>query len=129
MEKLKSWIVDPPPLKPSANIPSGNATVGEKLFKARCAQCHPIQKNGKNSMHGPNLYGVYGRLAGSSPGYTYSPYTYNLGVNWDDTYLYLFLENPKKYVYGTKCGFSGFPKEKDRSSVVEYLKKMKDDNN
>lgn len=35
---------------------------GAKLFKERCAGCHPISKDMKHRI-GPNLYGLWGRPA------------------------------------------------------------------
>ena len=104
-------------------VPSGNAENGEKLFKARCAQCHTANKGGPNKQ-GPNLYGLFGRTAGQVEGYDYSPANKNSGILWEDQTLFDYLENPKKYIPKTKMAFPGFKKPGDRADVIAYLKNV-----
>ncbi|GAC71745.1 actin-related protein [Moesziomyces antarcticus T-34] len=42
-------------------------------------------------------------------------------VEWGNDTLFEYLENPKKYIPGTKMAFAGLKKEKDRNDLVTYL--------
>jgi len=95
---------------------------GDKLFKARCAQCHTAGK-GQPNKQGPNLYGLFGRKSGSVVGYSYTDANRNANVTWNDESLFEYLENPKKYIPKTKMAFPGFKSETDRRDVIAYLKK------
>ena len=88
----------------------GDAERGKKLFDSRASQCHSAQK-GVNST-GPSLYGVYGRTSGTVPGFAYSNANKNAAIVWEDETLNKFLENPKKYVPGTKMAFAGIKAKK-----------------
>ncbi|RMD64786.1 MAG: cytochrome c family protein [Alphaproteobacteria bacterium] len=98
---------------------SGDAARGKKIFN-KCKACHSL-KAGKNKI-GPSLAGVVGRKAGSVEGYKYSKAMKNSGLVWDEETLEKFLTKPKKVVPGTKMGFAGLRKEKDREDLIAYLK-------
>lgn len=94
---------------------------GLSLFKQRCAQCHTLEANGGNKV-GPNLHGLFGRTSGTVDGFTYSDANKKRGVLWGDDTLFEYLENPKKYIPGTKMAFGGLKKSKDRNDLITYLK-------
>lgn len=63
---------------------------------------------------GPNLYGLFGRKTGSVEGYSYTEANRDKGIIWNEGTLFEYLENPKKYIPGTKMAFAGLKKPKER---------------
>ncbi|KLJ06555.1 cytochrome c [Blastomyces silverae] len=100
---------------------SGDAAKGAGLFKTRCAQCHTLEEGGANKI-GPNLHGLFGRKSGQVEGYSYTDANKQKGVVWDENTLFAYLENPKKYIPGTKMAFGGLKKAKDRNDLITYMK-------
>lgn len=100
----------------------GNAAAGAKVF-AQCKACHVTDK-GVNRV-GPSLFGVVGRKAGTVPGYTYSAANKNSGVTWAPATLYTYLENPRKFMPGTKMAFAGIKNPQQRADVIAYLSTFK----
>ncbi|CBQ73095.1 probable CYTOCHROME C [Sporisorium reilianum SRZ2] len=98
----------------------GDITKGASFFKTRCAQCHTVGESEPHKV-GPNLHGLFGRKTGQSPGYAYSQSNLNKGIEWNSETLFEYLENPKRYIPGTKMAFAGIRKEKDRNDVIAYL--------
>ena len=101
-------------------IENANVELGAKTFK-KCATCHSIEKNGANKL-GPNLYGIVGKKKASASGFSYSNALMAKGGSWTIEDLNQWLTKPKDFVPGTKMGFAGLKKDKDRAEVIAYLK-------
>ncbi|KAJ3070271.1 iso-1-cytochrome c [Podochytrium sp. JEL0797] len=100
---------------------ASDAVNGAKLFKTRCAQCHTLEAGAPHKV-GPNLHGLFGKKSGSAAGYSYSDAMKNKSVTWTEEQMFTYLENPKKFVPGTKMVFAGFKKATDRNDIISYLK-------
>jgi cytochrome c len=85
-------------------------------FRARA------RAQGGASKTGPNLHALFGRKSGTDEGYSYTQANRDKGVLWGEDTLFDYLENPKKYIPGTKMAFAGFKKPQERADVIAYLK-------
>ncbi|EXJ90845.1 cytochrome c [Capronia coronata CBS 617.96] len=101
--------------------PPGDAKKGANLFKTRCAQCHTVVESEGNKI-GPNLHGLFGRKTGSVEGFSYTDANKAKGITWNEDTLFEYLENPKKYIPGTKMAFGGLKKAKDRNDLITWLR-------
>ncbi|MBL4720934.1 MAG: cytochrome c family protein [Alphaproteobacteria bacterium] len=101
---------------------AANADKGAKVFK-KCKACHSL-KAGKKKV-GPTLHGIFGSKAAKMKGFRYSKAMKKSGVTWDEATLDAFLIKPRKFMKGTKMGFAGLKKKKDRDNVIAYLMTIK----
>lgn len=98
----------------------GDLANGRRQF-AKCRSCHVIEKGGDNRV-GPALHGMFGRTAGTVPGFNYSPALKGAGFTWDAEKLDQWLADPKGFLPGNRMSFVGLKQEKDRRDVIAYIK-------
>jgi cytochrome c len=99
-------------------LASADVGAGEAVFK-KCGSCHKV--DGSNGV-GPHLNGIVGRNHAGVEGFSYSEANLALAAEiWTPEAINEFIENPKKYMPGTKMAFAGLPKPQDRANVIAYL--------
>jgi cytochrome c len=110
----------------SALIPAGDAMAqaapSDRLFKQKCAMCHS-NVAGKTNPMGPNLFGVFGRRAGST-GFAYSPAMKKSGLVWNAQNLDKLLKAPSQTVPGTRMVMA-VPDPAQRAEIIRYLQRLK----
>lgn len=97
---------------------------GAALFHP-CASCHQVGPNARAGF-GPELNGLFGRRAGSTPGYAYSDAMRRSGIVWNEQTLAAFLRDPDKVVPGTNMRFWGMGDERDLKALLAYLHTYQD---
>jgi cytochrome c len=93
---------------------------GEAMLH-RCEICHVLSAGGPGKP-GPNLHGVYGRKAGTAPGFVFSDAMKNSGIVWDDQTLAKFLRDPKGSLPGNRMSFPGITDETALGDLLARLK-------
>lgn len=96
---------------------AADAERGGALYEARCGACHSLDAHRVGPMH----RGVFGRRAGSAPGYEYSPALKGADMVWDAASLAAWLKNPEALVPGQRMGYS-VADAIDRDDLVAFLR-------
>lgn len=99
-----------------AQRPGGNPDKGRLIVQTRCVGCHALDDN----RVGPALGSVFGRKAGTAPGYDYSQALQASGDVWTAERLLAWLANPEALIPGQAMGYR-VDKPLDRQDVVAYL--------
>ena len=100
-------------------VGAGDAARGKDLYETTCVTCHSVDAN----KVGPAHRGVFGRKAGSAPGYAYSSALAGSKVVWNEESLARWLTDPEKFIPGQKMGVS-VDDPKEREDLVAYLKTL-----
>jgi cytochrome c len=98
---------------------SADTSRGEAL-STRCRACHSLEEGG-GTIVGPNLFGVFGRTAGSAPNYPYSDVLSASGFVWTPRALDAWLAEPFAFLPGNRMSFPGLSEPKDRNGLIAYL--------
>jgi cytochrome c len=96
---------------------ASDAKRGEEIY-SRCVACHALAYD----RTGPRHCGLFGRRAGSVPGFAYSEAMKRSKIVWGDATLDRFLADPLKVVPGTAMGYAGIASPGERADLIAYLK-------
>lgn len=103
-----------------ARLALADADRGRLLFGA-CRTCHyPETFMGHNT--GPNLSGIFGKVAGKQPGYDfYSQRFRDAEFVWTPQVMYAWLENPMAMFPDSTMMSVGVPDAQGRADLIAFL--------
>lgn len=96
---------------------AGDAAKGKAIFEKRCSLCHSLDRN----REGPRLGGVYGRISGTTEGFSYSAALKQAHIQWNDQSLDRWLTDPDLLVPGNDMSVF-LAKPDERRNLIAYLK-------
>ncbi len=102
---------------PLLAAPAASVVAGKVVYE-RCLACHALAYD----RTGPRHCGLFGRRAGSVPGFAYSDAMRRSAIVWDEKTLNLFLADPLQAVPGTSMGYAGVKDKAERADLIAYLK-------
>jgi len=95
---------------------------GERQFARKCSICHSLTPDDQRRA-GPTLHGVFGRRAGTLPGYIYSETLQGSDIIWtEQTINALFDQGPDHYIPGSKMPMQRITQAQDRADLIEFLR-------
>jgi cytochrome c len=107
-------------------VAGGERSAGEVEFARKCSICHTLTADDGNRA-GPTLYNIFGRRAGSLPGYPYSPALKGIDIVWTpETLGKLFELGPHVYTPGSKMPLQKIADPAKRGALVRYLEAATD---
>lgn len=89
---------------------------GQEIYE-RCAACHSLDRD----RVGPRHCGLFGRRAGSVPGFAYSEAMRASGIVWSRQTLDGFLADPLGTVPGTFMTYAGIQDPQERGQLLAFL--------
>ncbi|KAM9034444.1 LOW QUALITY PROTEIN: cytochrome c-like [Sarcophilus harrisii] len=98
----------------------GDMEEGKKIFVEKCAQSYVVEKGGMHKTR--TMQELFGHKTSQSPGFSYTDVNKNKDISWGEDTLMKYLENPRKYIHGTKMIFGVIKKTAERADLIIYLK-------
>ena len=99
----------------------GDPKRGEKIFE-ECRACHSVER-GVNGV-GPGLHGIFGRRAGETGDFRYSPALKRSGITWTPQTIDAYVADPQKAVPANRMPYSGIPDARDRADLIAYMQQV-----
>ena len=90
---------------------------GPALYQARCGGCHALDRH----RYGPSHQNLYGRTAGTQPGYRYTDALSRSRIVWTAETLDPWIADPRRMVPGTRMD-AGDHNPEERRLIIDYLK-------
>jgi cytochrome c len=104
-------VVAPPPAEPPPAF-------------SRCATCHATTKGAAHGL-GNNLFGIYGKRAGSMSDYSYSDAMVASRIVWTSASLDAFIADPRAVIPGAKMSSAKLGDAGKRAEIIRYLKSLR----
>lgn len=104
-----------------SDVDPGDPAKGQEAFTQLCSGCHSVGQVVRGGQIGPDLLEVFGRGAGSQPGFNYSKAMSQLTQTWDRISLNMFLSSPDRYVPGTNMTVAPVTDAAARRNIVTFL--------
>jgi cytochrome c2 len=93
---------------------------GKRAFQSRCSACHTLADD-SGDIAGPNLWGVFDRVAGSKDGFTYSDALVQADFQWSPDRLDAWLADPRGYLPGNIMGIPEAVPEQERVNIISFM--------
>ena len=107
----------------SAPCAAADEDPGRAQFVRSCGSCHTADRGGAN-FSGPNLFGIYGRRAGTAAGFSYSDSLAKADWVWNERTLDRWLADSRKGHPTAEMAYRQ-PDPEKRALVIRYLETMR----
>ena len=93
-----------------------------KSVSSSCWVCHDFYT--EQNKVGPSLLGIFGRQAGSLPGFGFSAAMRTSGVVWDERSLDGFLANVGGFIPGNRMAAESLGSPSERAALIFYMERV-----
>jgi cytochrome c len=100
-------------------IAAANPKRGQLLY-LQCKACHDLEAGLPHKV-GPNLNGIFGRMAGTVPGFKFTDAMAKSGIVWTPAAMDTWLRQPGAMIPGNGMAFPGIAGDNDRAAVIAYM--------
>ena len=93
---------------------------GKQTFQGRCSACHTLADDSAD-ITGPNLWGVFDRVAGSKANFNFSETLKRADFQWSPDRLDAWLADPQGYLPGNIMGIPEPVPARDRLALISFM--------